>query len=71
MYIIIIAATSPHTTTNNIVPASILFAIVLVAIARIACLAETAATSTDGATLTIDNWQYHYKSHSNSKYNSP
>src|SRR5829696_6648353 len=49
------AAAFPHTTFNNITPTSILFAILLFAIARIACLAETAATSTDDATVTIGN----------------
>src|SRR5215208_146600 len=50
------AAASPQTTFNNIRPTSILFAILLVAIASRACLAETAAaTSIDNATMTNGN----------------
>src|SRR5215210_6988220 len=45
-----------HTTSNNIIPTSILFAILLVAIASIACLAATAtAASIDNATVTKSN----------------
>src|SRR5215218_10408243 len=49
------AAAFPHTTFNNITPTSILFAILLFAIARIACLAETAATSTNNTRVKNGN----------------
>src|SRR5215212_9402732 len=51
------AAASPQTTSNNIRPTSILFAILLVAIASMAGLAEAAAaaTSIDNATMTNGN----------------